>query len=111
MKVGHQGVDDREVVAGMDEEVGLASRRSNAAAGRRRRVSSARVVVVPTAMMRRAASCADRIARAASATDVEPFWIDLVVLDAVDAHGFERAVPDMQRDRRPPDARRRECVD
>ena len=74
-------------------------------------VSSARTLVVPTATTRPPRARQRSTAAHVSADTSQPFGVQLVVLDALRAHGRERAGADVQRQERALDAARRERVE
>src|SRR5581483_11346007 len=95
MKIGDESADDAKLEAGIDEQLGRRLSRnngSNITAGRfqrpcRRRADSNHA----TAFTERAVDC-----RCRRFVDLVALGFDAVFFDALDAHGLERAVADVQ---------------
>src|SRR6516162_8920064 len=109
MEVRHERVHDAETKAGVDEQRALARERLELAA-------------LSGCLERAHAGRADRddapAARAAAldrgtelGRDAEPLGVQLMVLDALGAHGRERARPDVQREKGALDAARVERLE
>ena len=99
MEVGDQIGDHLKLVAGQDEQVGVAGRGRDAPP-RGAKVSSVRTTVVPTATTGRPSCCARRMLAAAAAPTVEALAIQPVLAGIVGRHRPEGAGPDVQGDAR-----------
>ena len=112
VEVRQQRVDDREAVPGVDEQLGLRRcRPATPSCSVRRRLQRAWWSSCRRRRRGGRRACAAAIACGRRLEDRETLGVDVVVLDAIDADRFERAVADVQRDRRPADAGRRGAAD
>src|SRR5205814_1482065 len=96
VEIGDQPVDEPERMTGVNKESGFSTERfDRAVRGDTERLQRSRSRRTNGNDATTFAACACQRGRGLL-RDGEPFGIDLMILNAVDAHRFERAVADME---------------